>query len=141
VWWVLFSVLALRRMGRPEAGGRVAGAGGLRGARTAVAASLGELLGAARELRRLPGTARYLVSFLLFNDAIQAVVALSSVYLTHELYVAQGRPAEDATQFLLLLILMIQAVAVVGALAFGRLAGSSARSVRCSSRWSAGSAS
>ncbi|HLL62594.1 MAG TPA: MFS transporter, partial [Propionibacteriaceae bacterium] len=52
----------------------------------------------------------------------QAVIALSSVFLTQELYVAQGRPAEDATAFLLALILMIQIVAIAGALGFGRLA-------------------
>ena len=32
-----------------------------------------------RNMRALPGTARFLIAFLLFNDAIQAVVALSAV--------------------------------------------------------------
>ena len=44
------------------------------------------------------------------------------MFLTQELYVAQGRDADDATSFLLALILMIQVVAVLGALAFARLA-------------------
>ncbi|MDP9416649.1 MAG: MFS transporter, partial [Actinomycetota bacterium] len=79
--------------------------------------------GAGRELRRLPLTARYLAAFLLFNDAIQAVVALSSVFLTQELYVAAGRPAEEATTFLLALVLLIQVVAIAGAFVFARLAG------------------
>jgi UMF1 family MFS transporter len=81
-----------------------------------------QLLGSLRALRALPGTARYLVAFLLFNDAIQAVVALSAVVLTQELFVAKGQESDDATPFLLQLILLIQVVAVFGALVSARLA-------------------
>lgn len=84
--------------------------------------SLGQLRGSLRVLRALPGTARYLVAFLLFNDAIQAVVALSAVVLTQELFVAKGLSADDATPFLLQLILLIQVVAIVGAAGSARLA-------------------
>ena len=84
--------------------------------------SLGQLRGSLRALRALPGTARYLVAFLLFNDAIQAVVALSAVVLTQELFVAKGMEADDATPFLLQLILLIQVVAIFGAAGSARLA-------------------
>lgn len=84
--------------------------------------SLSQLRGSLRALRALPGTARYLVSFLLFNDAIQAVVALSAVVLTQELFVAKGMEADDATPFLLQLILLIQVVALFGAAGSARLA-------------------
>ena len=90
--------------------------------RQQVRGSLGQLRGSLRALRRLPGTARFLVAFLLFNDAIQAVVALSAVVLTQELFVARGQQADDATPFLLQLILLIQVVAVLGAAVCGRLA-------------------
>jgi UMF1 family MFS transporter len=88
-----------------------------------VRGSLRQLRGSLAALRRLPGTLRFLVAFLLFNDAIQAVVALSAVVLTQELFVARGQDADDATPFLLQLVLLIQVVAVVGAAVCGRLAG------------------
>jgi UMF1 family MFS transporter len=84
--------------------------------------SLRRLRGSLSALRALPGTARYLLAFLLFNDAIQAVVALSAVFLEAELFVAQGLPRENATPFLLQLVLLIQVVAVFGAGASGRVA-------------------
>ena len=118
LWWGGFGLVAIRRLARVGEG--VAPLP--RSLADQVVTSLRELRVVVGELRRLPLTARYLAAFLLFNDAIQAVIALSSVFLTQELYVAQGRPAEDATAFLLALILMIQVVAVAGALGFGRLA-------------------
>ena len=118
IWWLGFGLLAIRMMGRPP---QPPGAQAPFGRQ--VVDTLRELKGSVRELRRLPLTARFLVAFLLFNDAIQAVIALSSVFLTQELYVAKGLEAEDATGFLLSLVLLIQLVAAVGAVAFGRLAG------------------
>ena len=87
-----------------------------------VASSLRQLRGSLTALRALPGTARFLLAFLLFNDAIQAVVALSAVVLEQELFVAQGLPRDDATPFLLQLVLLIQVIAVFGAGVSGRLA-------------------
>ena len=60
---------------------------------TASRARWRQLRGSLAALRALPGTARYLLAFLLFNDAIQAVIALSSVVLQNELFVAKGLPA------------------------------------------------
>ncbi len=122
VWWAGVGMVALRRLdavqqlpgydpGPPaEPLGRI------------VAGSLQRLRGSLVALRGLPLTARYLVAFLLFNDAIQAVIALSSVVLENELFVAKGRPAEDATPFLLMLILLIQVVGIAGAIVSARLA-------------------
>lgn len=116
LWWGAFGLLAVARL-RPRippaaTDGRSASlALGLRSLRAAVA-----------DLRRLPGTLRFLVASLLFNDAVQSVVGLSSVFLTQELYVRQGRDADDATPFLLTLVLVIQVVAVGGALLFERVA-------------------
>ena len=90
--------------------------------RSQVAGSLRQLRGSLAALRALPGTARFLLAFLLFNDAIQAVVALSAVVLEEELFVAKGLPRDDATPFLLQLVLLIQVIAVFGAGVSGRLA-------------------
>ena len=119
LWWGGFGLVAMRRLAH-------VGDGAVplpRSLAAQVRTSVRDLRGVVGELRRLRLTARFLVAFLLFNDAIQAVIALASVFLTQELYVAQGRPAEDATSFLLALILMIQVVAIAGALCFARLAG------------------
>jgi len=122
VWWLAVGVVALRRLDAARAlpGAAAAEPPGPLGRQLRSAAA--ELRGSLVALRALPGTARYLLAFLLFNDAIQAVIALSAVVLTQELFVAKGRPAEDATSFLLLLVLLIQVVAVAGAAGSSRLA-------------------
>ena len=95
------------------------GSGDERDQRSAVAQLRDSLLA----LQALPGTARFLLSFLLFNDAIQAVVGLSAIFLTQELYVSKGLQESDVTTFLLTLVLLIQVVAVPGAWLSARLAG------------------
>ena len=122
VWWAGLGVVAVRRLDAvrelPGWDGTPTGERLL----SQVGDSLRQLGGSLRALRALPGTARYLLAFLLFNDAIQAVVALSAVVLEEELFVAKGLPRDDATPFLLQLVLLIQVVAVLGAGVSGRLA-------------------
>jgi UMF1 family MFS transporter len=122
VWWAVLGAVAVRRL---DAVRELPGWDGTPSGQrlsSAVGHSLRQLGGSLRALRALPGTARYLLAFLLFNDAIQAVVALSAVVLEQELFVAQGLPRDDATPFLLQLVLLIQVVAVFGAGVSGRLA-------------------
>lgn len=78
------------------------------------------LRGTAGELLRRPHTLRFLVGYMLFNDGIQTVVSIASVFLAQELFVAKGVPVDDS--FLIGLILMVQFVAFAGALIFERLA-------------------
>ena len=120
-WWLALGIVAVRRLDAardlpwavPDAPGPL---------RAQVRGTFGQLRSSFAALRALPGTARFLLAFLLFNDAIQAVIALSTVYLTQELYVGQGRAADEATGFLLTLVLLIQVVAVAGAGGSARLA-------------------
>ncbi|HWH30583.1 MAG TPA: MFS transporter [Mycobacteriales bacterium] len=123
LWWLAVGLVAVRRL---DAARLLPGAPDPTAWHEPLAAevrgSLRQLRGSLTALRRLPGTLRFLLAFLLFNDAIQAVVALSAVVLTQELFVAQGQDAEDATPFLLQLILLIQVVAIAGAAGCGRLA-------------------
>lgn len=122
LWWAGVGLVAIRRL---DAVRLLPGYDASRSGETLsaqVRGSLRQLRGSLSALRALPGTARYLVAFLLFNDAIQAVVALSAVVLTQELFVAKGQDADDATPFLLQLILLIQVVAVFGAAGSARLA-------------------
>jgi UMF1 family MFS transporter len=53
---------------------------------------------------------------------MQTVVTLSSVFLTQELFVAQGRSEAEAQPFIIGVVLLVQFVAFGGALLFGRLA-------------------
>jgi MFS transporter, UMF1 family len=68
-----------------------------------------------RSLRGYPQTLLFLAAYLLYNDGIQAVIALAAVFGADELGLDQG--------ILTQAILMVQLVAFVGALALGRLAG------------------
>lgn len=113
LWWGGFAWLALGRLRRrhhiqPRPDGSVVMAG-LRG-----------VAGTFKELRRLPQTLRFLLAYMSYNDGIQTVISVSSLVLAQELFVAKGRPVNDA--FLIELVLMIQFVAFAGALVFERLA-------------------
>lgn len=112
LWWGGFAILALGRLKRrhhvqPRPPGSIVMAG-IRG----VAGTFGEL-------RRLPQTLRFLLAYMSYNDGIQTVISVSSLVLAQELFVAKGRPVNDA--FLIELVLMIQFVAFAGALLFERL--------------------
>ena len=69
-----------------------------------------------KSCKRLPLTARYLLAYLIYNDGIQTVVFAASAFLEQELFPG-GNPV-----FLLQIFVMVQFVAVVGALLFERLA-------------------
>jgi len=75
-----------------------------------------ELASTFKELRRLPLSLRYLIAYLIYNDGIQTVIFASSVFLEQELF-----KTENPT-FLLEIFLMVQFVAIFGALLFERLA-------------------
>ena len=81
-----------------------------------LSAGFAELRATFKELRRLPLTARYLLGYLIYNDGIQTVIAAASTFLEQELFPG-GNPV-----FLLEIFLMVQFVAVAGALLFERLA-------------------
>ena len=67
-----------------------------------------------RQMRHYPQTITFLVAYLLYNDGIQAVIALASVFGAEELKIEQS--------YLILTILMVQFVAFAGALTFGWMA-------------------
>ena len=69
----------------------------------------------ARKSKTMPEAMKYLVSYLLYNDGIQTVIAVAAIFAAEELGMGSTN--------LILVILMIQFVAFFGALGFGRLAG------------------
>jgi len=114
LWWGVFSVFAFSRLKRRN---RAAAHSG----RSLLSAGLRGIAETFKELWRLPQTRRYLIAYMFYNDGIQTVISIASVVLAQELFVAKGKPVNDA--FLIGLVLMIQIVAFAGALIFERIAG------------------
>ncbi|CAN5821958.1 MFS transporter [soil metagenome] len=101
-WWALFTLVPLA--GLRDAPPRLAVAGG-------PFAQLAETL---RRLRRAPATLTFLAAYLLFNDGVQTVISQSAVFATFEL--------ELSEDVIVIAVLIVQLVAVGGALLLGRLA-------------------
>jgi UMF1 family MFS transporter len=110
VWWGGFAVITFALLkSRPSKKQLPPGKG-------YISAGFSEIAATLKELRRLPLTARYLIGYLIYNDGIQTVIFAASAFLEQELFPG-GNPA-----FLLEIFLMVQFVAVAGALIFERLA-------------------
>jgi len=105
-WWALFTLVPLR--GLPPSPAVAA-------PRPAVASSgLRQLRATVRELRGARLTLLFLAAYLLYNDGVQTVISQAAVFADEELRLGQGTVAGA--------ILLVQFVAVLGALALGALA-------------------
>jgi MFS transporter, UMF1 family len=107
-WWAGFTLVPyLRLRNRPVI--RVEPvAGGM------LQQSFGQLWRTLREARQYPMTLTFLLGYLFYNDGIQTVIASASVYGEKQL--------GFSTTVLISTILMVQFVAIFGALLFGRVA-------------------
>ncbi|HYJ89826.1 MAG TPA: MFS transporter [Pyrinomonadaceae bacterium] len=85
-----------------------------------VRASFGELRDTLRELFKLKHTLQFLIAYLLYNDGIQTVIAMSAVFLSQELFVARGLDPDRSV--LILAFMIAQLVGFIGALIFERVA-------------------
>ena len=106
LWWGAFTLVPLKR---------------LRDHRTASAASMApavhgwrQLASTVRDMRGKPLTLAFLLAYLIYNDGIQTVISQASVYGSEELGLSQST--------LITAVLMVQVLAVAGALGMGRLA-------------------
>ncbi len=114
LWWGGFALVTFARL-KTRAASRQLPPG-----QSWLTVGFAQLGGTFRELGALPHTLRYLVGYLLYNDGIQTVIAIASVFIAQELFVARGVPADES--FLIGLILMVQFVGFFGALLFERVA-------------------
>ncbi|MFF8291953.1 MFS transporter [Streptomyces sp. NPDC016309] len=105
LWWGAFTLVPLRRL-RDRA--VVAGGDG------AVGSGWRQLLSTLRDMRRHPLTLSFLLAYLVYNDGVQTVISQASVYGSEELGLDQTT--------LITAVLLVQVLAVVGALGMGRLA-------------------
>ncbi|WP_369388021.1 MFS transporter [Streptomyces sp. CG1] len=103
LWWGAFTLVPLRRLRDRHARVERATAPGLR-----------QLAATVRDLRRYPLTLGFLLAYLIYNDGIQTVISQASVYGSQELGLGQST--------LIVAVLLVQVLAVAGALGMGRLA-------------------
>ena len=114
LWWGGFAAVTFALL-EPRAPAQRPNAG-----RSPIALAVAELWTTISALRRLRQTLRYLVGYMAFNDGIQTVISIASVFMAQELFVAKGRPVNES--FLMGLILMVQFIAFFGSLVFERIA-------------------
>lgn len=103
VWWGLFTIvplIVLRDHARPVESGANHGLGG----------AFTQLWRTLVGMRAYPRTLQFLVAYLIYNDAVQAVIALSGQFGADELNMPMSSLA--------MVILMVQFVAFAGALIF-----------------------
>lgn len=105
LWWALFALPAFRHLrDRQLPTGGAFKLGGWRG-----------YLRMLRQVGRYPDLLRFLLAFLCYNDGIQTIIVVAAIFAREELAISQSS--------ILGCFLMIQFVAMPGALLFGRLAG------------------
>jgi len=107
-WWALWTLIPLRRLRRrhPNRSGA--------GRHAVLAEGFRQLARTIRSARGYPLTLAFLLAYLVYNDGIQTVIALASVFGAEELHLTQNT--------LIITILIVQFVAFGGALLFGVLA-------------------
>ncbi|MCX5598514.1 MFS transporter [Streptomyces phaeochromogenes] len=104
IWWGAFTLIPLKR---------------LRDRRTTSSSGTSthgwrQLAATVRDMRRQPLTLAFLLAYLVYNDGIQTVISQASVYGSEELGLDQST--------LIVAVLLVQLLAVAGALGMGRLA-------------------
>ncbi|PBD00617.1 MFS transporter, UMF1 family [Streptomyces sp. OV198] len=104
IWWGAFTLVPLKRLrDRPTAAAGQAPGHGWR-----------QLAATVRDMRGKPLTLAFLLAYLVYNDGIQTVISQASVYGSEELGLSQST--------LIVAVLLVQVLAVGGALGMGRLA-------------------
>jgi UMF1 family MFS transporter len=107
-WWAIFTIPTLMTLHNRGPAHSVP-----RG-RSALATTVDQLVHSLKSLSNYPQAALFLVAFLLFNDAIQTVIALASQFGADELKIPQAQ--------MTMTILMVQFVAFFGSLGFNWVA-------------------
>lgn len=114
IWWLGFSFLTWGRLRSRHA------ARALPPGESYASIGFKQLRKTIRQVRHFPETLKFLLAYFLYNDGIQTVIAVSATFAAAPL-IQGGLELEQST--LTAAILMIQFVAFLGALFWGRLAG------------------
>jgi MFS transporter, UMF1 family len=114
LWWGCFALFTFSRLrSRPPVREMPAG-------HSYISIGFSELRKTFGELRRLRHTLRFLVAYLFYIDGVQTVISMASVFLAQELFASRGMETDPA--FLIGIFLLVQFVAIAGALIFERIA-------------------
>jgi UMF1 family MFS transporter len=113
IWWLSFSFITWARLRSRHAVKQ------LPKGETYIRVGFRQLWSTVREMKNFPETLKYLLAYFLYNDGIQTVIAISSTFAAAPL-IRGGVGMDQST--LILVILMIQFMAFVGALLWGKLA-------------------
>lgn len=108
IWWAAWTIIPWRGIRQHPPVDVADVEGGL------LARSFGQLWATLKDLRNYPMALTFLVAYLFFNDGIQTVIASAAIFGEKELGFATGT--------VLGVYLLVQFVAVIGAIGFGRLA-------------------
>src|SRR5262249_25684790 len=114
LWWGLFSIITFTFIKKRGAVNQLSKGENI------VKVGFREVIKTFRELIALRYTARFLLAYLFFNDGIQTVIGVSSVFIAQEIFVAKGLEVDRS--MLLLLYLDAQIAGLIGALLFERIA-------------------
>ncbi|MFC8520079.1 MFS transporter [Streptomyces sp. NPDC057257] len=106
LWWGAFTLVPLKRLHDRRTTAATSAAPAVHGWR--------QLAATVRDMRGKPLTLAFLLAYLVYNDGIQTVISQASVYGSEELGLSQST--------LITAVLMVQVLAVAGALGMGRLA-------------------
>jgi len=107
VWWAAFTVLPLIRLrNRPAVAGEATG--------SVLTDGFRQLRRTLREMRGYPLTLAFLGAYIVYNEGIQTVITMASVFADKQLGLSKNVQIET--------ILLVQFVAFGGALWLGRLA-------------------
>jgi MFS transporter, UMF1 family len=107
IWWGLFSIPIFRSLPRGVAPEQQPTKLNLRSAIRSLSASF-------HHLKDLPNFSRFFFSYLLYNDGIETVIIMASIFGDQELHLSNAE--------LISFFLMIQGVAFFGSMIFGWLA-------------------
>lgn len=107
VWWAVFSIPILRHV--PEPRSAVAR---LQAGQTVIGVSIRRLIGTFRDIRHYRELFKYLIAFLIYNDAIGTIIGVAAIY---------GAELGFGSVELILALLLVQFVGIPFSLVFGRL--------------------
>lgn len=108
LWWAIFALIPYNGL-RNRIPQRVLSKG-----ENIFSVGVGQLVSTLKDLRHYPQTLTFLLAYLLYNDAVQSIIALAGQFGSDELGISMGTLTSA--------ILMVQFVAFLGAFLFNAIA-------------------
>jgi UMF1 family MFS transporter len=107
IWWAVFSIPIFRRVPEPPSDSVA-----LKDGESVIGVSWQRLKKVYGEVRQFPELFKYLIAFLIFNDAINTIIGMATIY---------GAELRFGLVELVLALLLVQFVGIPFSLIFGRL--------------------